>query len=116
MENSGSNALCRQLQDIIIQADVLKESKNFYIDFEEFSKYNEEMKRYIYQYNKDQNVLKTVGNIPKLYLRKYWYVYLVPTRNSSFKESLFKKLFIKDIDFVKQQFLLIYTKVCHQGQ
>lgn len=65
METPNTNVL-RQLKDIIVQADNLRNSTNFDTDAINFSKYNDELKAYLWKHYDDELVHDRVQKIPHI--------------------------------------------------
>ncbi len=112
MEERIAKNLCRQLQGIIVKADELKVSENFYMDFEGFVSYSEEIKRFISVNVSSAEVIEIVKEIPKLSLRKYWFVYFFTSYKWGFRELQLQKSAIWDIDAIKEQYKSIYNRLC----
>lgn len=114
-----SENTCRQLEDIIQKAEALKASEDFNTDFKEFLNYNQELKHFILTYlGYNPKIIRIANIIPDYsiskYYRKYWYLFLIGGRKLQFSNNL--KYFSKrDIDFIKDQYLLIYHELTGIG-
>ena len=114
METNKNKLLSRQLKDIINLADSLKFSRSFFDDFNNFSKYSEEMKQYILK-NVDVNEIKEeVAKIPKLdiklYQRMYWYHYLILPWYfvKIYNEMSVKNDLLPEIESTRNKYIRIY--------
>lgn len=79
---SPKRSVSRQLKDIISQAEYLRNSPNFEVDAENFSKFNNELKAYLIQHYDDPMVAERVQQIPyinyKSVQHKLWYWIVFP--------------------------------------
>lgn len=72
----------RQLKDIILQAENLKHSANFEVDAVNFSKYNDELKAYLWKHYDDELIHDRVQKIPKITFKpmvhQLWFWLVLP--------------------------------------
>lgn len=71
----------RQLNDIIVQIEKVKYSRNFRRDIQEFARYSLELKKYILQNVKEDEIIETAKQLSDINInrfhRRYWYHYLI---------------------------------------
>ncbi len=109
--------LCRQVEDIIFQANALESCQYFYTDFDNFCQYNQELKKFIQEHITNSKILSIAEDIPdislKIYLRKHWYSFLLSGNGNNFRtESALRDDSKWDRAHLKEQYIKIYEELC----